>query len=225
MGPAHFTNETFRFLADLAANNARGWFEANRDRYEAHWKKPGLAFIEAIRPRLAALDPPLKAEARLNASLRRINRDVRFSADKSPYAATLHMIFPTGGAFNKDAGMHIVLEPDGVGYGAGLYGFSAEVLERYRQRLTHHEESEALDRAIARAAGTGARLGAPDLARPPRGHSGEGRAAEFLRYKSIVVRTWDTGAPPGVMTGAGAVDWTVRTTEAFLPLLDWLRRL
>lgn len=224
MEPVHFTDDTFHFLADLRANNTREWFEANRDRYEAHWKRPGLAFVEAIRPRLVALHPPLKAEARLNASLRRINRDVRFSADKSPYGPTLHMIFSTGGAFNKDAGMHIVLEPDGVGYGAGLYGLSLALLERYRQKLMQ-DDGLALGRAIDRAEETGARLGAPDLVRLPRGHAGEGRAADLLRYKSIVVRTWDRREPPSVLTTPDAIDWTVGTTEAFLPLLDWLRRL
>jgi uncharacterized protein (TIGR02453 family) len=225
MGAVHFTDETFRFLADLAGNNDRDWFEAHRDRYEAHWKAPGLAFIEAIRPRLSALDPPLKAEARLNASLRRINRDVRFSTDKSPYNAKLHMIFSTGGAFNKDAGMHLVLNPSGVGYGAGLYGLAPKVLERYRARLCDPADAAAFAEAVDRAGEVGARMGAPDLARPPKGYAAEGRAAEFLRHKSIVVRTFGTEAAPAVLLGPGALDWAVGTTRAFLPLLAWLRRL
>jgi uncharacterized protein (TIGR02453 family) len=222
---AQFAEETFRFLAELEANNTRDWFAANRDRYEAHWKAPGLAFVEAIRPRLARLDPELKAEARLNASLRRINRDVRFSADKSPYNATLHMIFSTGGAFNRDAGLHVVLNPSGVGYGAGLYGLVPEVLERYRARLADPAEAEVFAQAVDRAGEAGARMGEPDLARPPKGHAAEGRAAEFLRYKSVVVRTFETSAPPSVLLTPGALDWTVETARAFLPLLAWLRRL
>jgi uncharacterized protein (TIGR02453 family) len=220
-----FSQETFRFLADLEAHNAKDWFEANRDRYKTYWKAPGLAFIEAIRPRLAALDPPLKAEARLNASLRRINRDVRFSADKAPYGPALHMIFSTGGAFNRDPGMHVVLTPRGVGYGAGLYGLGPDALERYRARLGDPEEVGALARALDHAAAVGARLGEPDLARPPRGYAAEGRAADLLRYKSIVVRTVGNDAAPSVLIGPGAVDWAVATTRAFLPLLAWLARL
>lgn len=222
---AGFTEETFRFLADLEAHNARDWFEANRDRYEAHWKAPGLAFIEAIRPRLAALDPPLKAEARINASLRRINRDVRFSADKSPYNAALHMIFSAGGAFNKDAGMHLVLNPRGVGYGAGLYGLPPAVLERYRARLCDPADAAAFAAAVDRAGKVGARMGEPDLARPPKGFAAEGKAAAFLRHKSVVVRTFGPGASPDVLTGPNALDWAVETSRAFLPLLGWLRRL
>ncbi len=225
MTEARFTEATFRFLADLEVNNSREWFKANRDRYEAHWKAPGLAFVEAVRPRLASLDPPLRAEARLNASLRRINRDTRFSADKRPYSPTLHLIFSTGGKFNKDAGMHLVLDPRGVGYGAGLYGLAPDALERYRERIADPDDAAAFARALDVAAAVGARMGDPDLARPPKGYAAEGRAAGFLRYRSIVVRTLGDGAPPSVLTGPGAIDWTIRTTTAFLPLLAWLARL
>lgn len=109
--PAQFTDATFRFLGDLARNNAKDWFEANRDRYEAHWKAPAIAFIREIAPRMAALDPPLKAEAKINGSLRRINRDVRFSKDKSPYSPSLHMVFWSGDHPNRSPGMHVVLTP------------------------------------------------------------------------------------------------------------------
>lgn len=222
---AGFTEETFGFLADLEAHNAKDWFDANRDRYEAHWKAPGLAFVEAMRPRLAALDPALRAEARINASLRRINRDVRFSADKSPYMPALHLIFSTGGAFNRDPGMHLVLTPGGVGYGAGLYGLAPDVLARYRDRVCDPAAAGALVHALDRAATVGARLGEPDLARPPKGYAAEGRAADLLRHRSIVVRTFGNDAPPSAVIGPGAIDWAIGTTEAFLPLLAWLREI
>ena len=43
-----FPDDTFAFLGDLAANNEKAWFEENRDRYEARWRAPALAFIEAL---------------------------------------------------------------------------------------------------------------------------------------------------------------------------------
>ncbi|NND18401.1 MAG: DUF2461 family protein, partial [Silicimonas sp.] len=92
-----FTRETFDFLRDLSRNNSKDWFDANRDRYEAHWKAAALDFIADISADMAALSPPLAAQPKLNGSLRRINRDVRFSKDKSPYTARLHMIFWAGG--------------------------------------------------------------------------------------------------------------------------------
>lgn len=217
-----FTIETFAFLRDLEANNNKEWFDANRDRYESHWKAPALAFIESIAPRMNALDPPLLAEAKLNRSLRRINRDVRFSTDKSPYNPRLHMLFWTEGKPNHTPGMHVVLHADGVGFGTGLYGLGPEQLARYRDMVADNVERIGLEKALTRAESVGCTLGEPDLARLPKGYEAEGRAADLLRYKSIVARTHGDPAPPEAIIGPEAVDWVMERTEALLPLMRWL---
>ena len=219
---ARFPDDTFAYLADLAANNEKAWFEANRDRYDTAWRQPALAFIEALAPAMAALDPALKAEARLNGSLRRINRDVRFSKDKSPYNPMLHLIFWTGDHPNRSPGMHLVLHPDGVGYGTGLYGLGPDQLSRYRDMVVDPVEQRGLIAALEAAEAVGCTLGEPDLARLPKGYNGEGRVEDLLRYKSIVARTHGTDAPPDVLTDDGARDWVMTRTEALMPLIRWL---
>lgn len=220
-----FSPDTFAFLTDLAENNSKTWFDANRERYEAHWKAPALAFIEAVAPRMAALDPPLKAEAKVNGSLRRINRDVRFSKDKSPYGASLHMIFWSGEHPNRSPGMHVVLHPGSVGYGTGLYGLTPAQLARYRDMVVDPVESASLLDALDAAGAAGCTMGDPDLARVPRGYSAEGRAGALLRYKSIVARTHGPGASPEAMIGPDAGDWLMAKTAALLPLMRWLGAL
>jgi uncharacterized protein (TIGR02453 family) len=89
-----FGKETFQFLAELGQNNERSWFEANRKRYEAYYLQPALAFIEELGPMLAsALPGGLRFEPRVNGSLFRVNRDVRFSKDKRPYKDHIDMWF------------------------------------------------------------------------------------------------------------------------------------
>ena len=222
-----FSKETFAFLADLEAHNSKDWFDANRNRYEAHWRAPALAFIDALAPHMGALEVPLKAEARLNGSLRRINRDVRFSKDKTPYNARLHLIFWSGGHPNRSPGMHFVLTPTGVGYGAGAYGFDAAMIKRYRDRVVDPGPGagDALAHALDRAGEVGSTIGEPDLARLPKGYAAEGRAAQLLRYKSVVARTHGTEAQPGVLIGPDAVRWAMDITQAHVPLLKWLQEL
>ncbi|HSG46496.1 MAG TPA: DUF2461 family protein, partial [Longimicrobiales bacterium] len=80
-----FSGETFRFLSELAANNERDWFKANRDRYDAHVRDPAVTFVLAVGERLNGISPHLRADPRpVGGSLFRIHRDVRFSKDKSP---------------------------------------------------------------------------------------------------------------------------------------------
>ena len=143
-----FPPETFEFLNELSQHNRRSWFEANRERYERDWKDPALAFIAALGPGMAAMEPAMKAEAKLNASLRRINRDTRFSADKAPYEPWLHLIFWPGERANKGAGFHFVLRGDGIGYGAGRYAFDGPSLGRYREKVQDPKARQQLLDAI-----------------------------------------------------------------------------
>ena len=217
-----FSDDTFQFLADLEANNTKDWFDANRARYETHWRDAALAFIREVEGKMQALNPALKTEARLNGSLRRINRDVRFSQDKSPYKPRLHMIFWTDGHPNRSPGMHLVLHPKSVGYGAGQFGLEPKVLSGLRDRIMDTAEASALSSALEQAAKVGCTMGEPDLARLPRGYEAEGRQAELLRYKAFVARTRTHEEPVDVMKGANAVDWLMSTTEELMPLIRWL---
>lgn len=216
---ARFPKETFAFLSDLEANNSKEWFEANRDRYEAHWKAPALAFIEALAEPMAALDPGLKAEAKINGSLRRINRDVRFSKDKSPYSASCHIVFWAGDHPNRSPGMHFSLHPGGVGYGAGMWGLSPAQLQTWRDMVVDKVEGPKVAAALDAAEAVGCTLGAPSLARLPKGYEAEGRAAELLRHKSLVARTYGNSAKPSVLTGDGAENWAMEMTRALLPVI------
>ena len=79
---------TATFLGRLRANNDRQWFDAHRDEYEAHAKWPGEAFAWVLASQLeAATDEPHEY------CIFRIHRDVRFSKDKTPYNAHLHISF------------------------------------------------------------------------------------------------------------------------------------
>ena len=216
-----FTKETFEYLADLEANNDKGWFEANRRAYEAHWKEAALDFIADVSGEMAALSPSLRAEPKLNKSLRRINRDVRFSKDKSPYNARLHMVFWTGGHPNRSPGLHVVLQPGGIGYGAGQFGLEPEALQRIRQRIAG-AEGETLVEAYKAAEKVRCHRGEPDLARLPKGFEAEGERAVLSRHKAIVARTRDHLDAPGAIIGAKGKGWLLEKAEALMPLVRWL---
>ncbi|MBV1867115.1 MAG: DUF2461 domain-containing protein [Marinosulfonomonas sp.] len=214
--------EAFRFLTDLSLNNSKDWFEANRDIYDIHWKQAGLDLIEALAPGMARLDPPLKAEARLNGSLRRIYRDVRFSKDKTPYSASMHLIFWSGEHPNRSAGMHINLRPDGVGFGAGLYGIEPTQLAEFRARIVDAADRRVLLDAVETARSVGCEFGEPALKRMPKGFSGDAEWEHLLRRKAFVMRTDGQQAAPDWLFTPQAPGYLLRITEALMPLIKWL---
>ena len=122
MDTAAVTRETITFLQGLEANNSRNWFEAHRAEYERHWLGAGLDLIAALSQPCAELG--LLAVPKLNASLRRIHRDVRFSRDKRPYEPRLHVILSAGLAFNRAPGVHLVIGPRGSATAPGPTGWS-----------------------------------------------------------------------------------------------------
>ena len=211
---------TVAFLAGLEAQNERGWFEAHRAEYERDWLAAGLDLIAALSGPCAGLG--LLAVPRLNASLRRIYRDVRFSRDQRPYEPRLHIILSTGPDFNRVAGVHLVIGAKGIGFGAGVHGLSAPGLEAYRRRICDSAGRAGFEAALAAASGAGAVLDAPDLARVPKGYE----AAvwdSYLRRKSVIVRSKGDVPHPEWLFGQEAVAGWIGVVEAVAPLALWLR--
>lgn len=220
-----FPKETFRFLNDLHANNAKDWFDANRECYDACWKSPALALTQALVQPMAALSPPLKAEARINGTLRRINRDVRFSRDKSPYNARIHMIFWAGSHPNRSPAFHLVIKPEGIGYGAGVFGLDAVALAAIRSRIVNANDRTGLLEAIESAASVGCDFDEPDLKRLPRGFEASGEWEHLLRRKALVVRTMQDIETPGWIFTPEAPAQIMMLAQALMPLIRWLVRV
>ena len=123
MAEPRFTPETFRFLTELALNNSRTWFEANKARYEALVREPALAFIRGAGPHLRKISRHLVASDRkIGGSLMRVHRDVRFSRDKSPYKTNVGIQFRH--EVGKDVhapGLYVHIAPDECFLGAGVW--------------------------------------------------------------------------------------------------------
>jgi uncharacterized protein (DUF2461 family) len=91
-----FPKQTVDFLAGVRDHNNKKWFDGHRGDYEQAFLAPAVAFSEALAPWLRKIEPEICVEPRVNGSIMRINRDIRFSKDKSPYKDHLDLWFWTG---------------------------------------------------------------------------------------------------------------------------------
>jgi uncharacterized protein (TIGR02453 family) len=212
---------TATFLAELEANNSRDWFDAHQADYHVFWRDAGLDLIAALSGPCAALVPPLMAVPRLNASLRRIHRDVRFSRDKRPYDARMHLILSTGAAFNKVPGVHLVIGPNSLGFGAGAYGLPPDGLARFRSDMTMPAARARVLDAIEQARAVGAVLDPPDLARVPKPFDPQPDWAHLFRRKSVIMRGSLADVPNWVFTPQ-ATDRLMTIVAALNPLAQAL---
>src|SRR3954471_15197680 len=184
---ASFTPELFSFLRELADNNDREWFAANKPRYVADVQEPALAFIEDVGMRLPEVSRHLVADPRtVGGSLFRIHRDVRFSKDKSPYKTQVGIQFRHERTRDVHApGVYLHLEPGSVFMACGTWRPDRDTLQAIRAAIAAKPERW---RAVVEAAAFQQRfrLGGEALQRPPAGFDRDHPPIEDLKRKDFI---------------------------------------
>jgi uncharacterized protein (TIGR02453 family) len=134
---AHFTPALFDFLRELRANNHRDWFQRNRARYDSDVRDPALRFVADVGPSLQRISEHIVADPRpVGGSLFRINRDVRFSTDKSPYKTAVGMSFGHDrGSDGPAPGLYLHLEPGESFAGGGVHMADGPTLRLVRDAI------------------------------------------------------------------------------------------
>jgi uncharacterized protein (TIGR02453 family) len=135
------TQESFDFLRDLSRNNNRDWFHTNKKRYEQHLKEPFKAFVQALIDTFQKHDPSIQIAPK--DAIFRINRDIRFSKDKSPYKTQcLGHHLPREGRKGKEyPGFYLHVEYGRLMMGGGAYFVEKETLYQIRQSIAHQSGS------------------------------------------------------------------------------------
>jgi uncharacterized protein (TIGR02453 family) len=221
-----FRPEALGFLRRLKRNNRREWFERNRAVYETEVREPMRALVEEMDVRLARLAPELTGDPRH--SIFRIYRDVRFSADKSPYktnAACQFYHHDAGRGAGQDAagagaGLYFQLEDGQCFVAGGMWMPARPALDRIRDAIT--ESPEALDRLL-RAPAFRRRFRQLDaeavLKRMPRGYASDHPAATWLRYRSFTATRM---MPEPEVRSPRLPDILARDFAALVPLVRWI---
>ena len=140
-----FLPDSFAFFRDLADNNNKAWFEQNRARYDQHVVGAFRSLLGTLEPFLLKLNPQFETGGRTNRSLSRINRDIRFSKDKSPYKPNFYLyVFDRRQERGEGGRLYVGLSADCVTVGFSIYGTWGRgpkgALETvFRKRLLKHQ--------------------------------------------------------------------------------------
>lgn len=185
-----FTPEAIQFMADLAVNNDRAWFQPRKADYERLVRDPFERLVEGLAARFADRHLPLEADPRR--SIFRIHRDTRFSRDKSPYKTHQAARFTwTGeGALATQAhgaGGYFHFEPGSMYLGGGMFMPERPLLEAWRRRVVG--ESTTVHRAIEDPGFVAVfgRVSTHDpFKRVPAGYPADHPEAELLRMRDVV---------------------------------------
>ena len=134
-----FSDETFEFFMAIGFNNNREFFQENHDWYLRSVRQPALALAESLSESFEKMDPDM--ERRPNRVVSRINRDIRFSNDKTPYRDYIWLAFrrpevESGVALSA----YFDMSCDGASYGLGFYRDNRPLMNAFRRRLAAEPE-------------------------------------------------------------------------------------
>lgn len=180
------TKESLQFLDDLKKNNNRDWFQENKKRYEI-FKKDYHQLVSDFLDVMKLLDPSLELLEIKNCTFR-INRDIRFSKDKSPYKAHLGVWMSAGTKGANRAGYYVHIEKGASFIAGGFYSPEAEDLKKVRKEIAFfHEDLEAIlaDKNFKKEFGSLDINENNSLKSMPRGYEKDHPAIAFLKLKSF----------------------------------------
>ncbi len=135
------------FFEQLGKNNHKEWFHANKKHYEQEVKAPFLALLDHLIPELTTWDPRIPQEAKT--ALFRINKDIRFSKDKSPYHTVMKAGFSPNGKKSMLPGYYLGIDAHNIHVGGGLFMLRPPELKKLREHIAR--DTDQLVRLVENA--------------------------------------------------------------------------
>jgi uncharacterized protein (TIGR02453 family) len=196
-----------QWFKGLEADNSKEYFATSRDFFE-----------ESIRDQMEAMLTELSNKFGGEVEMFRQNRDIRFSADKSPYKTNTYGVLH--GSDMAAEGLYASISASGLVAGSGYHMMARDQLERYRERVADDKHGPELTKLVARAQNAGLELWGESLATAPRGYPKDHERIELLRRKSLslgAMLTFGSG-----ISRTDGLQFVTKTWRAAAPVTGWL---
>jgi uncharacterized protein (TIGR02453 family) len=180
----NFSN-LLQFLSALGESNNKEWFHSQNDTYQ-YLRKEFIGFVQEVIAETEKFDPAISGQE-AKKSIFRINRDIRFSKEKTPYKTNFGASISDGGKKSPKSGYYLHLEPGKSFLAGGLWMPESEVLANIRQEIDYNPkefrsliENKDFKNAFASLEGE-------KLRTVPRGYTADNEMIDILRMKSLVM--------------------------------------
>ena len=219
-----FPKELPKFLSQLEKNNTVAWFSAHKEDYETFVKQPSEEFVSVMGETLRTFCPGINAIPKVNKSLFRINRDIRFSTDKSPYKTNLGILFWEGpGKRMESSGFYFHLEGDMMMLGCGLYIFPKPIMQKFRETLMDKKKGKELQKITEAFVSEGYAMGTKHYKKIPKEFSPSSDfEKEYLLYNGL--SAFMEFPIPDLLFSSEIVEFTRCHFEKMNPLHRWIMK-
>ena len=216
-----FPQSTIKFLTALSKNNNKEWFEKNRMRYDFELLQPAMQFVIDLGEKLLDLSPNINAIPKIDKSIFRLYRDVRFSKNKTPFKTNLGLYFWEGrGKKMECSGFYFHIEPKLFFLGAGIYMFTKDLLKKYREIVSDPSRGKQLNDILAKLLKNKKfNLGGKTYKKTPRGFNPEYKYCKLLLHSGLYVSYESNGF--NELTTKDPVAFSHKTFKEMYPLHNW----
>jgi len=199
-----FPAEAFGFYERLEADNSRTFWAAHKAEYERYVREPMIALADELAGEFGP------------ATVFRPHRDIRFSADKSPFKIYQGLFVEQV----PGTGFYAQVSADGVLASGGFHSHAPDQVERYREAVDAEHSGAALADIVSRLERDGLSVGGDQLKTRPRGIAANHPRLDLLRYRSLTAtRDWPVGPE---LSGRQALDLIRHAWRQLVPLCTWL---
>lgn len=217
-----FPADLKHYFSRLKKNNNKPWFEKHRTEYQDKVLEPAMEFVAAVGGKIRKFAPNIVADPRINKSIFRIYRDVRFSKDKTPYKTHLAVFFWEGSAPKlENPGFYIHMDDVEIFIGSGLHYFPKNILSAFRNSVQDKSVNKKLNTILKDIKKKGFEVGREHYKRMPAGYDADIKNSHLLLYNGLHV--WKSFPNDGKIKNI--VDLSTQCYKDSNKLHKWLVKL
>ena len=211
------------FLSKLKKNNSKDWFEQNRDFYDPY-KTDILELTENLLTGLSKFDQSIsRANLDPKKCLTRVNRDLRFSKDKTPYKNYVLIVFNKNGFHGNTAGYYIQIEPSANFLGGGIWQTTPELLKKIRQEIDYsfNDINKIISSPKFQKTFPNGIQGVGKLKKMPVGYNETNPASELLKMKGFCTKE---PLNDKVLTSKDCIKTVMDFFKTSKPIIDYINK-
>lgn len=218
---SNFPNCAADFLSKLSKNNNRDWLESHREDYKTMFLEPAQEFVLEMGTKLQAIRPNIIAIPKVDKSIFRLHRDVRFSKDKLPYKTNLGILFWEGNDKKlESSGFYFNIEPKYFFLGAGSYIFSDTMIKVYREALSDQTAGKQIALTVKKMEKLGYKIGGQHFKKLPKGFFPDFPHADLLLHNGLYCYMESKNI--NELKSETLVSYCFKHFKAMLPVHSWL---
>jgi len=217
------SKETLKFLKDLKVNNSKEWLDESREKYELA-KNDILALTAELITSISGIDKTISvAHLDPKKCITRLNRDLRFAKDKTPYKTDYYIVVNKNGKNSPAAFYYLHIEPANCFVGGGVYNPQPEQLKKIRQEIDYSldEWTAMISNKIFKKTFPSGINNSGVLSRTPKEFDEASPASEFLKMKGFYTMEQLTDKE---MISSDTLSKIVSYFKTTKPLVDFLNR-